>query len=241
MLLTLTDHLTCPRCGPDTGLILMIEEADDRRVRTGALGCPACRTQYRVTERVADLRVDADDAGAGERDRTGARVPGEAARAGGRVTDGTDEAGSSEQAAIRAAALLGLGDGSGFVLVDGPAGARHAGRMAALAPAYEIVLTLGASVWGPAAGHDVSPLRDSGSLPIATRAMRAVAYLGGVPAEPRLPELLRVCRPTGRLLIDVTGADDAAEAGLDAAADVLARQGAQLRARDELGLLVVAM
>lgn len=237
MLLTLTDHLTCPRCGPDTGLILLMEVADDRRVRTGALGCPACRTQYPVTERVADLRLAADDQRA-----DGGGGPARSAGHGAEGSGLSEASGAAESgaAAIRVAALLGLDEGRGFVLVDGPAGALRAGPLAGLAPDYEVVLALGDAPAG-ASGADMSSLRESGSLPIATRTMRAAAYLGGIPGEPRLLELLRVCRPTGRLLIDVTGAGHGAARGLDAAAELLEEQGAQIRARDELGLLAVAM
>ena len=53
----LTDRLTCPRCGPAFGLILLANQLADRRVRSGVLGCPNCRDSFQVDEGFADLRA----------------------------------------------------------------------------------------------------------------------------------------------------------------------------------------
>ena len=58
MFFELTDLLACPRCGPSHGLVLLVDEVEDRRVREGRLGCPNCRTDYRVRDGVADLRLE---------------------------------------------------------------------------------------------------------------------------------------------------------------------------------------
>ncbi len=57
MHLLLTDRLTCPRCGPAFGLILLADQLADRRVRAGILGCPNCRDSFRIDEGFADLRA----------------------------------------------------------------------------------------------------------------------------------------------------------------------------------------
>ena len=44
MHILLTDTLTCPRCGPDFGLILLAERIEGRRVMDGHLGCANCRS-----------------------------------------------------------------------------------------------------------------------------------------------------------------------------------------------------
>src|SRR5688500_1538680 len=44
----LTDALTCPRCGPQYGLILLADEVRERRVYEGVLGCANCREQFPV-------------------------------------------------------------------------------------------------------------------------------------------------------------------------------------------------
>ncbi len=58
MFFELTDLLTCPRCGPAHGLVLLVNEVQDRRVRDGRLGCPNCRTDFPVRDSVADLRLE---------------------------------------------------------------------------------------------------------------------------------------------------------------------------------------
>ena len=61
MYLPLTDILTCPRCGPTTGLILLAERLEGRRVQSGRLGCPACRSSFPIDDGVARLRTEEPD------------------------------------------------------------------------------------------------------------------------------------------------------------------------------------
>lgn len=219
MLLTLTDHLTCPGCGPSAGLILLMEHAAERRVAAGALGCPVCRVQYPIVEGVADLR---GVAGGG---------------AGGRGDDAAaEEASPPDVDAVRVAALMGLGSGGGFVLLDGPGAVPAAAGVAAAAAEYEVVVSVGGSRPGPWPDGAVSVLLDAGSIPVRSGAMRAVAYVGGAPGEGRLEELVRVCRPTGRLVVDLAGPDVALLEEVVARVDAA---GAALRARDERGLVAV--
>ena len=114
MHVTLTDVLSCPKCGPGHGLILLPEEVRDRRVATGFLGCPDCRTRYPVVAGVTDLVV-------------GAALEG--------VTPGGDETG-----ATRLAAVLGLEPGRGAVVLAGPAAAQ-AEALAGLVEGIEVVAT----------------------------------------------------------------------------------------------------
>ena len=230
MLLTLTDHLTCPRCGPATGLILLMEEAEERRVRSGALGCPACRTRYPVSGRVADLRGDDSRSAAGP----GERAPGASARAGAPGGAGMTDL------AVRLAALAGLGEGRGFVLLDGPLAFEVALELSGMLPDYEMVVPIREARVADAAGASVSALLVGGRLPIGSRTMRAAAYVGGAPSEERLLELVRVCRPTGRLVVDL-GSDDATASRLDGVAELLAGAGLEVRARDESGLVSVVL
>lgn len=89
MNLLLTDHLICPRCPAESGLILLAERVQGRRVQEGRLGCPACRAQYVVSDGVADFA-----------DREGARE---------------DEAAD----ALKLAALLGITEGPAMLLLLG--------------------------------------------------------------------------------------------------------------------------
>lgn len=228
MHLTLTDHLTCPRCGPATGLILLMEHAEERRVREGALGCPVCRTQYAIDGGVADLRAGVESAGS---QSAGAQ----SAFSQSAFAQGALAQGGAGEWGMSVAAWLGLGEGRGFVLLDGPAAPAVATRVAELVPDYEVVVARGG------AGAEVggtSTLLDSGPLPIRDAGMRAVAWLGGAPPPERLAELLRVCRPTGRLMVDA--GDPAAGSMLDGVAAQLEAGGASVRAREGGALLAVA-
>lgn len=218
MHITLTDRLTCPRCGPGTGLIVLMDEVADRRVVRGSLGCPACRRRYAIEGRVADLRGGEGEAGGEGNGR---------ARAG---------AGAGEEAALRVAALLGLTDGSGFLVVDGPEALAVGRGLRAYAADYEAVVVVEPGEAQEAGAAEVSALMVDGALPMADSLMRGAAYVGGAPGADRLRELVRVVRPTGRVVVD--GAD-AAE--LEAAAGLLAELGAEVRARDESGLVAVVM
>jgi len=56
MHIVLTDITTCPRCGPEFGLVILADRIDNRRVQEGRLGCANCRMEYAVQAGVADLR-----------------------------------------------------------------------------------------------------------------------------------------------------------------------------------------
>src|SRR5687768_8327857 len=98
MYLVLTDLLTCPRCGPDQGLIVLAERIIDRRILGGILGCPNCESQYRIADGLADLR-------------TAQSVSGPVPR---RVSAGGGDP-------MRLAALLGVTQGPACVLILGNA------------------------------------------------------------------------------------------------------------------------
>ena len=114
MHVALTDVLTCPRCGPGHGLILLPEEVRERRVVSGFLGCADCRERYAVEGGVAGLAVDA---------------PVEMA-----------ESERSEEGAVRLAGLLGLAGVQGVVLLAGPAAAEGE-ALSELLEGVEVVAT----------------------------------------------------------------------------------------------------
>lgn len=168
----LTDVLTCPCCGPGHGLILLPDEVRERRVVSGSLGCPDCRKRYDVTAGVGELAV-------------GAAVE----PAGGSGT---------EEGAVRLAGLLGLGAGTGVVVVIGPA-AGHAERLAALVEGIEVVAT---REWYGGG----SAVRIGERLPFQSGKLRGVALTGDAAAG-LLDEGARVVAPAGRLLLDPAPAD----------------------------------
>ncbi|MFL5540704.1 MAG: hypothetical protein ACJ8J0_17060 [Longimicrobiaceae bacterium] len=177
MHILLTDLLSCPRCGPGFGLVLLADRVEERRVLEGRLGCPNCREQYRVHGGALD-----------------ARLPGEAPAA---------EAGAAPEddpgAAVRLAALLGLADARGTVLVAGP-GAALAPEIAALVPELEVVALSGE----PEGGEErpgVSRVASGAALPFRSGTLRGVALTGG--ADPaRLAEAARVAQPGARVVVE---------------------------------------
>lgn len=172
----LSDLLTCPRCGPTHGLILLPDEVRDRRVTTGVLGCANCRERYAVTDGVADLREGAVEA---------APRPGRGVGSGER----------DPEEAVRLAALLGLAEGGGTVLIAGP-GTAHAGALAAMLPELSVV----AASTDVVGGAGVSWLRVGSTIPLRSGSMRGVALTGewtGLAEEGA-----RLLGPTGRVVLD---------------------------------------
>lgn len=196
--ISLSDLLTCPRCGPAHGLILLPDEVRERRVVTGVLGCANCRERYAVERGVADLRGDFGVVGGGSEGGEGVGV---AVRGGDR------------EAAVRLAALLGLTEAGGVVLLAGPA-AELGERLAEVAPGTSVVTTVGADAWesGDVSGV-VSRLRLGKVLPLRAGSVRGVALTGGY------GELVegggRLVAPAGRLVLDPApaGARDRVQAG----------------------------
>jgi uncharacterized protein YbaR (Trm112 family) len=122
MHLLLTDRLSCPRCGPEFGLILLAREMRGRRVVWGEFGCPNCREQYPVEDGFGDLRAPP-------------RQPLSESPS----SDG--EGGREEEdpeAGLRLAALMGVTEGPGTVLIVGPSGF-HAPEVHRHLPGVEVV------------------------------------------------------------------------------------------------------
>ena len=192
MHILLTDILTCPRCGPGFGLILLAERAEERRVLEGVLGCSNCREKYPVRGGVADFGV-----------------PPEPLRP-------AADAGAVE----RLAALLGVTQGPGFLLLAGPAAA-YAAALAALIPDVEVV-TIGATAEAED-GAGVNRVYAGGpQLPIASGKAAGVA-LWGTAAETLLDEGARAVSPVGRLVLDPVP-DDAAQRLLRHGMRIVAQQ-----------------
>jgi uncharacterized protein YbaR (Trm112 family) len=179
MHILLTDVVSCPRCGPEFGLILLADRVEERRVLAGRLGCPNCREQYPVSGGVLDARLPAD------------RTPAAS-------DDASAEPDSEDtEAAVRLAALLGLADARGTVLVAGP-GAALAGAIAEVVPELEVVaLSEDPPLGGERPG--VSRVLSRGPLPFRGRTLRGVALTGGGDAA-ALAEGLRVLQPGVRLV-----------------------------------------
>jgi uncharacterized protein YbaR (Trm112 family) len=192
MYILLTDALTCPRCGPDFGLLVLADRMEERRVIEGALGCANCRSSYPIRNAAADLRV----APSASTESTGATE--------------SDEAGPSDEdgeAAVRLAALMGLAGASGLAMLAGP-GARHASAVSALVPELEVVAVTDEPVAPAEREPGVSRLAAGDALPFRGGALRAAALTGGA-GDARLREGLRVLAPGARLVVDGADAETA--------------------------------
>jgi uncharacterized protein YbaR (Trm112 family) len=148
MNLLLTDLLDCPKCLAGIGLILLADRVDGRRVHEGQLGCPQCRTKYRVRDGVVDF-IDSDPA---------------AARA------------SISVDALEIAALMGLTEGPATVLLLGGL-ERAADEIARMLQDVQVVVAH-AGATHSSEHDAVSVLRANGIIPLRNGSVRAVVIGG---------------------------------------------------------------
>lgn len=184
MHIAVTEVLTCPRCGPTFGLILLAQRVENRRVFEGVLGCANCRDKYAVEAGLGRLREAFDDVVGGD-------VPAPA----------DDDDGD---AAVRIAALSGVTEGPALLIVAGPA-ARYAPAVAAMLEGVEVIaLGGGLGEWQERPG--VSRLEVGARLPIHGGRVHA-AFLSGIAADVLLEEAVRAVGPLGRVVLEPPPAD----------------------------------
>jgi hypothetical protein len=170
----LSDIVTCPRCGPAFGLIMLADRVEDRRAYEAWLGCANCRERYRIQVGYVDLRFGAGSNGAAA------------------IEPATDEA-------ARLAAFLGITEGPALVLLVG-AGAVNASALADMVEGLEVV----ASWSPLAAQEErvgVSRFASAGdSLPYRSGTMSGVA-LTDEHSLGLIEEAARVVMPRSRVVI----------------------------------------
>lgn len=178
MHLLLTDRLSCPRCGPKFGLILLADRMDDRRIVDGTLGCPNCRDGFPVRDGFGDLR--APPRGELRPGRAGPPCPPDPA------------------SAFRLQALLGVTEGPGTLLLVG-APARNAHALAQAIPGVEVVaLDADLATWPDA--PRVSRMTARPGIPLFSRTLRGVVVDGGL-GDAWLAEAARVVAPLSRVVV----------------------------------------
>jgi hypothetical protein len=197
MHIVLTDILTCASCGPTVGLILLADAIEERRVLTGVLGCPECMARYPVVGGVADLR---SVSARGDLDASEA-LPSSSGAA------STTPGGSVREGAIRLAALLGLAEGDGNVLILGDL-SESVAALAEVVEDIEVVAVATKPGGGPAR-LGTTRIVAGDRLPFYSASVRAVAFLTGARIE-WLDEALRVLSTAGRLVIEGASAEIAA-------------------------------
>lgn len=200
MHIVLTDVLICPDCGVEQGLVARADRINERRIESGALGCPGCKRQYPIEAGVAFL------------DDGGPAAAGNGAATGPPADPAAD--------ALKIAALLGLDRVNGFVLLMGSAAA-CAAQVAQLGETVEIVAA-GCTV-PPASGARVSRLVVGKALPFLPGRLRGVWLAGGY-ADSHLETAIAALHPTARLVLDPV--PDDVESRLPASLRVLAREDA---------------
>lgn len=153
MLLALADRFRCTESHADTWLVARADAADGGWMRHGVLGCPVCTRERAVRGGVLWWRDDAP-------------AP-------------TAAVASDEAAAMRAAALLGFGEGHVPFAIVGPAGAL-APRLAGLAEAPVVLL----DPPDDALAGLVTIVRGAPRAPFAAGALRGLLFSGpGVSAD----------------------------------------------------------
>jgi uncharacterized protein YbaR (Trm112 family) len=200
MHLRLTDRLTCPRCGPRFGLILLADRVRDQQVLEGRLGCSNCRDVFPVHEGFGDLRAPP----------RGPLAPG---RAGG---PGPVDAAETE----RVTALLGVPEGPGTLALAG-AVSRYAAGVAAAVEGVEVVAVDADLARWPEAPR-VSRMVARPGLPFFDRTLRGVAVDGALGAR-WLGEAARVVAPLARVVV-VAATEGAARTLEEAGLRVLAAE-----------------
>jgi len=164
--------------------VLLVRDVEERRVRSGWLGCPKCRRDYPVAEGIADLRV--------EPDRSRPARP--------HLED--------EDLAIKILALSGLAGERGLLLL-GDRLEHVAAGIADLAPEIEVI-AVAETPERLAACAGVSGVACDVELPVAEHKVRCVAIAPGGASEV-VAAAARCVSVGGRLLLFDATAGDLAE------------------------------
>lgn len=184
MHILLTDLLTCPRCGPEFGLILLGDRIEERRILEGFLGCPNCREKYPIQDGFGDLRAPP-------------RRP---------LPPVVDEPVREEdqEAITRVAALLGVREGPGYLVLVGPVARAAPGISAMLEKVEVVTVAPDLRTWDEREG--VSRTVAGPGLPFFSRRIRGVV-LDGDAGAPYLQEAIRVVGPGSRVAVLDAGPD----------------------------------
>jgi len=189
MFIELVDSLRCLEPHEDTWLVAAVSRMDGRQIIEGTLGCPVCRRQYPVQGGVAWFSTTADK----------------------RLTRTVVTA--DPERVTRAAALLGLADSGGIVVLGGT-WTDCADALSDVGAAQVVLLNAEPSTSSP---QEVSALAVDDRLPFAMGALRAVALDREVATGLLLESSRDALRSRGRLV---------------APADMIAPDGVTVLARD---------
>ena len=172
MFIELIDVLRCPNAHEESWLVLASAGIDGRDVMEGVLGCPVCEAEYPIADGVARFARESRS----------------------RAVVGP----STEEEALRLAALLDLATPKGYAIITGTLG-NSASYLRAFTDVPLLLVNpppdteMGSGVSGITVDSDWT------TLPLASSSARAVA-LDDLATPAQLLAALRVVRPSGRVL-----------------------------------------
>ena len=183
MFIELVDSLRCLEPHEETWLVAAVDRRDGRHIMHGTLACPICRREYPIRDGIGWFARGATDAAPY---LTPARE---------RV-EGPANAQAGDDRFTRAAALMGLMDAGGIVVLGGP-WTDVADMLPALGISHVVVLNTQTT---PESPQEVSGLVVEDRLPFRQTALRAAALGGSTATGPLLESAASVLRTRGRLV-----------------------------------------
>ena len=181
MYLELVDVLRCTTPHEDSPLVASIARRADRDIIDGTLGCSVCYAEYPIEQGVAIL-----GGGLGPRPD--------------RPTDRLAEV--EDDLAVRCAAMLGLFEPGGVVILGGDWGRAGPGLV-------EMTRSLAALIEPPAAvqlGNGVAAVRTGDTLPFAPSSVRGIALDGRTSLPALVESAARALQAGGRLIAATSAA-----------------------------------
>ena len=171
MFIELLDVLRCTQPHEDSWLVGSFDALVDRHIIQGTLGCPLCGAEYPIVDGVAYFAEGPSGAA------TSAAAPDDSA------------------AGLRLAAMLGLAEPGGVVVLTGR-WTSHAAEVGAIAAQVQMLLVNPVSPLPPSASAIVA----RGGLPVAAGSIRAVGWDAEGPDAIPVEACVRALRPGGRLV-----------------------------------------
>ena len=174
MFIELMDVLRCPRPHEESWLVLSASRMRDRHVMEGELGCHVCQSHFRIRDGVAVFESS--------------------------PSGGAELASLPPDAGFRMAAMLGLADPGGIVLLVGEHAA-HASSLAALVPESQFLCINAARSEHPADDARISYLQAAERLPLASGSCRAAVIDSAHATSAFVVDAIRVVKGQGRLVV----------------------------------------
>ena len=190
MFIELVDSLRCLTSHEETWLVASVSEMSGRHIVSGTLGCPICRRSYPIREGIGIFTT------------------------GGNTPSLTRGAVAAEDRVMRAAALLGLTDTGGIIIL-GDSWVDCADPLAELGPAHVVTLNVAPSDASP---QGVSSIAVDNALPFGSGGLRGVALGRQTATTTLLSSAAERLRSRGRLVApaDISLPDDVTELAHDA-------------------------